>query len=78
MSLSFMLVIALGIIVLGSIVAVLWWNLARQAAPYRDELEREQKRADRSRDEESHNVVVIDGPPGATGRPPGPGEPSRP
>ena len=47
------------ILVLGSAVAIGWWNLAAKASPYKDELERARERREREAEHEQEKVVII-------------------
>jgi hypothetical protein len=59
MSLTLIISVAGAVLVAGSIIAVLWWGLAKKVAPYRDELERQKQREQAAKDEQ---VIVIDSP----------------
>jgi len=48
------------ILVVGSAMALYWWNIAAQISPYKDELE---KQAARKRASQDENVQIIDMPP---------------
>lgn len=56
----FVIVIGLGVLIFGSLVAAWWWRLARQIAPYKDEVEKEE--GGRSAAADKQEIVIL--PPG--------------
>jgi type VI protein secretion system component VasK len=54
---AFVLFIVLGVLIFGSLVAVWWWRLARQIAPYKDEVEKEQ--AGKAKQRSEQEVVIV-------------------
>lgn len=59
MNLTLIISVAGVVLIAGSVVAILWWGLAKKAAPYRDEVERQRQREQAAKDEQ---VIVIDSP----------------
>lgn len=59
MSLPVIIGLAAFVLIVGSVIAVLWWNLAARAAPYKDELARDRERLRREDLQRNENVVVI-------------------
>jgi hypothetical protein len=57
--LTILIVMAL-ILILGSGLALYWWNIAAKMSPYKDELEKQRARDDAARREEANVVVIHD------------------
>lgn len=53
------LVIILGILVIGTIAAVWWWNISAKASPYADEAMRLRSKSEEARKAEEEATVVI-------------------
>lgn len=53
--------IIIGIFVIGTIAAVVWWNISAKAAPYADEAESARKKREDAERQERENTVVIKG-----------------
>ncbi len=53
------LVIILGILVIGTLAAIWWWNISARASPYADEAARRRARDEAARREAEANTVVI-------------------
>lgn len=57
--------IILFLLVVGSLIAIAWWNLSAKAAPYADENAKRKARRQRELEEEAENTVLL----GDDGRP---------
>jgi hypothetical protein len=57
--------IIVALLLVGSIIAVAWWNVSARAAPYADESERARARREQAEREERAATVVI-APPAAS------------
>ena len=53
--------IIVGLLVIGSIIAIVWWNISAKAAPYADESAKSRARREEAEREERENTVVIGG-----------------
>lgn len=54
--------IIIAILILGSLAAIIWWNISAKAAPYADESEKDRRRREEAERRERANTVVIDSP----------------
>lgn len=61
--------LSIAILVIGSIAAVVWWNISARAAPYADEAHKRRSKREQDERERRENTVVI----GPTRRDPGGG-----
>jgi hypothetical protein len=52
----------IAILILGSVAAIIWWNISAKAAPYADESERERQRREEAERRERENTVIIGSP----------------
>jgi uncharacterized protein YcfJ len=53
--------IIIGILIIGSAAAIIWWNISAKAAPYADESAKSRvKREQAERDEREKTVVIKD------------------
>lgn len=51
------------ILIIGSVAAVVWWNISARAAPYADEAHKHRSKRERDERERRENTVVIGRPP---------------
>ena len=69
---AFILVVGAALLVVGSLMALAWWHLARRAVPYGDEREQARKKAQAKGEKDAgQEVVVIDTPRSTRGGEPG-------
>ncbi|GEM_PF-1768212 len=47
------------LLIVGSVIAIAWWNLSAKAAPYADEDSKQRAKREQARREEEANTVVI-------------------
>lgn len=59
---SVVLGIIIAILIIGSVAAIIWWNISAKAAPYADESEKSRQRRDEAERRERENTVVIGSP----------------
>lgn len=50
------------LLVVGSAIAIAWWNVSARAAPYADEADRRRARDEQARKETEQNTIVIQKP----------------
>lgn len=59
---SVVLGIIIAILIIGSVAAIIWWNISAKAAPYADESAKDRKRREEAERRERENTVVIGSP----------------
>jgi uncharacterized protein YcfJ len=58
--------IIVGILIIGSVAAIVWWNISAKAAPYADEAEKNRAKREQAAREERENTVIIGAAPKTT------------
>jgi hypothetical protein len=51
--------IIVGILIIGSVAAIVWWNISAKAAPYADEAHKDRAKREQAAREEREKTVVI-------------------
>lgn len=54
--------IIIAILILGSVAAIIWWNISARAAPYADESVKDRQRREEAERRERENTVIIGSP----------------